>query len=286
MSIPPAFRGIVDDAALFPPGSAPLGTAVVDHATHLTSAHAELVGPFIVASKDLYALAALVPADLYPTGMAVSVVVPDPGGIGSVVERTANGPLNLVAIEVKLSSGQPAIAQVEQISQAAPPSVIAYVEAPRPSDGSWRDVLTTAAATGLRLKFRTGGTEASAFPGEGEVAAWIRDAVAGGMSFKCTAGLHNAVRHTDPETGFEHHGYLNVLLATVAAGEGASASGVAQALALRDPAALADRVRGASGVSLDQARRHFVSYGSCSISEPLHDLAHLGLLDTPQNGRR
>ena len=39
--------------------------------------------------------------------------------------------------------------------------------------------------------------------------------------FKCTAGLHNAVRHRAADTGFEHHGFLNVLLATRQAFDGA-----------------------------------------------------------------
>ena len=37
------------------------------------------------------------------------------------------------------------------------------------------------------------------------------------VPFKCTAGLHHAVRYTDPTTGFRHHGVLNILVATARA---------------------------------------------------------------------
>ena len=53
-----------------------------------------------------------------------------------------------------------------------------------------------AAEAGLRLKFRTGGLEASAFPTAEVLAGWIDAALDRETPFKCTAGLHNAVRHT------------------------------------------------------------------------------------------
>ena len=92
---------------------------------------------------------------------------------------------------------------------------------------------------GLGLKLRTGGTAAAAFPGPAALAAAIEAAVAAGVRFKCTAGLHNAVAHDDPATGWSHHGFLNVLLAVHAAQAGGTAP--AELLARTGRQALAEQ---------------------------------------------
>ena len=93
------------------------------------------------------------------------------------------------------------------------------------------------------------------------------------LAFKCTAGLHNALRHTDPDTGFEHHGFLNVLAATRVALDGGDVEG---ALAERDGAALVAALPDAD--TLVRTRRWFVSFGSCSVTDPRDDLRTLGLV--------
>jgi hypothetical protein len=154
----------------------------------------------------------------------------------------------LAGLEVKLDRPQASAVQVAAIAAAT--GVTTYVEVPRPTSPDWPAVLKAVAAHGLRLTFRTGGTEAAAFPTEDEMADWIMSAVAQDLPFKCTAGLHNAVRHTGANTGFEHHGYLNILLA--------------------------DAVRATP--HLAAARARFTSYGSCSVVEPYEDLVALDLL--------
>ena len=74
------------------------------------------------------------------------------------------------------------------------------------------------APTGVPIaaKFRTGGLAAELFPTPVELAAVICACRDRELPFKLTAGLHHAMRHTDPETGFTHHGFLNVLAATCA----------------------------------------------------------------------
>ncbi|WP_460713274.1 hypothetical protein [Nocardioides dilutus] len=279
MSIPSRFRHLVDDAAIFPPGLSPLPEAVVAHADHLRSDHRELVGPFVVGTGHLAELVGLATPALFPARLRVSVVVPSPRELPATVRTVDDAAhLELAGLEVKLHHDRPATDQVREIAAGQRHGAATYVEVPRPSDPQWPDVLETCAESGLRLKFRTGGTEAAAFPSETEVATWVRDAVGRSVPFKCTAGLHQAVRHTGATTGFEHHGYLNILLATVRVAQGAGPGEVEAVVAQRDAHAVANEVARCSDRVMASAREAFTSYGSCSILEPLQDLADLELL--------
>lgn len=80
--------------------------------------------------------------------------------------------------------------------------------------------------------------------------------------------MHHAIRNTDPRTGFEQHGFLNLLLAAANPGDAETL------LAVRDRGEITARVR-----DLDPATRaRFVSYGTCSVLDPVTDLIDLHLL--------
>ena len=132
----------------------------------------------------------------------------------------------------------------------------------------------------LRLKFRTGGLESHLFPTAPTLASWIDAALDRETPFKCTAGLHNALRHTGGE-GFEHHGFVNVLLATRLAFDGAGTDEVVATLEERVPEVVLGRWRDQGDDAMSGARRWFTSYGSCSVNEPLDDLLALGLVTGP-----
>ncbi|MFI2708129.1 hypothetical protein ACH5WX_11335, partial [Nocardioides sp. CER28] len=116
-----------------------------------------------------------------------------------------------------------------------------------------------------------------AHPSEKELASVVVATVRAGVPFKATAGLHHAVRNTDRATGFEQHGFLNLLVATAAARRGAQPAEVARLLAERDPARVVAGVRHVDA----SVRRWFRSFGTCSIIEPVGELAELGLLAEP-----
>ena len=71
-------------------------------------------------------------------------------------------------------------------------------DVPLVADQAWLAALDEIAAAELRLKFRTGGVTADAFPSAAELAPCIDAALDREPPFKCTAGLHHAVRHTRP----------------------------------------------------------------------------------------
>ena len=98
-----------------------------------------------------------------------------------------------------------------------------------------------------------------------------------------TGGLHHAVRGTYEVAGTpeENHGVLNVLLATAAALEGAGGEELAAVLDVRDAGALADLVGAWTEVTAVGVRRAFTAYGCCTVTDPLGELADLGVLERP-----
>ncbi len=128
----------------------------------------------------------------------------------------------------------------------------------------------------LRLKFRTGGLEADLFPSARTLASWIDAALDRETPFKCTAGCIARVRHRDPETGFEHHGFLNVLTATRLAFDGCATDEVAAILDDQDDVALVTLAID-TDLSGRAALVHLVRL--VLVEEPLETLVATGLLE-------
>jgi hypothetical protein len=281
-TVPALFRRLVDDAAMFPPGELPLAEAVAAHRAHRRSPYAELVGPFVCTDEDLMKVAAeAARTEDGPLEVAV-VITGGAGGIEPAVrygDRSAD--ITVSAVEVRLRNEDDLSRNALRVVRACDDCLDeenAYVEVGL--DGAWERALDVVADAGYAAKLRTGGLDASLFPSEDQVAAFITACLDREVAFKCTAGLHNAVRHTAADTGFEHHGFLNVLLATRASLDGGSQDELAAVLANRDGERLAAQARELSEDQAAGTRRWFTSFGSCSIDEPRHDLSTLKLLET------
>ncbi|MGA8248325.1 MAG: hypothetical protein WB797_15580 [Nocardioides sp.] len=278
-TLPPAWAGLVDDAAIFPPGDVALPDAVEAYRGRQGEWYADLVGPLVVTDTRL--------PDV-PTDLPVAVVLTGgAGAVAGVATLAARKGHRLVAMEAAVRDLDDPAGNVRRILTAVDAAradggleeVEVYVELPQAEPtAAWLGAADAVAEAEARLKFRTGGVEAHLFPDAPTVAAWIDAALDRETSYKCTAGLHHAVRHRDHETGFEHHGFLNVLLATRVAFDGGSADEVAAVL---DDHYANDLVAMARTSDLAGARRWFTSYGSCSVSDPLDDLLGLGLLEAP-----
>ena len=86
------------------------------------------------------------------------------------------------------------------------------------------------------------------------------------------------MHHTDPTTGFVHHGFLNLVVATARAIRGGD---VEHALADERPERVAAEAAAIDPPAAAATRALFVSYGSCDVGEPVADLLALGLLTAP-----
>ncbi|MGK5743188.1 hypothetical protein [Micromonospora sp. URMC 103] len=277
--VPALLDGLVDDAAVFPPGSASLPDAVDAHRRHRAAWYADLVGPLLVPASAVLDGKL---RDLVDPGSAVGLIG-DTGiaGLPAAMSMLAEDRITVRQVEVAVAKRgedpQPGLTELLKRAEAWR-GVDVYAEIPLTFGlmGAL-DALAEARADGapVAAKFRTGGLAAELFPTPPELAAVICACGERDLPFKLTAGLHHAVRHFDPETAFLHHGFVNVLAAALAATEGAGVQPVADLLTATDPRPLLQRVEG----RLATPRPLWVGFGSCSIVEPLTDLARLGLLN-------
>lgn len=269
-----AFDALLDDAAIFPPGDAAMGDALRGYARSRASADAACIGTFLCSGVRVAELLDVLPDDL--SRVDLSLVLKGEQELRSRLDEVAAADrLVLRAVELPAGGAGPAPV-VDALDAALPIGVLAYVELP--FGPGLRAAAQAVADAGHRVKLRTGGTVATAFPDERSLGEALTTCVRIGVPIKLTAGLHSATRHRNPDTGFEHHGFLDVLLAVAAALDGEDVDDVVRVLAERDPAALAEQVRALTDDQLAAARLQFVSFGTCSTAEPLADLHALGLL--------
>lgn len=283
-SPPPLLRDLLDDAAIFPPGEAPMAQAVPAHAVHVSAWYADLVGPFVCSGSRLPDL--LDALDATPEVAALDVAVVLDRGTGSLHEVAGlvadDTRLLLAGVEMPLRGEAPAdaarraVATVDAVLGGPDDRRPVSIEVPWAP--GWREALEVVAEAGHRAKLRTGGASAAAHPDEPALAERVLACLDLDVPFKLTAGLHHAVRRTEPDTNFEQHGFLNVLLAVGSALDGGGIDDVARVLADRDGPALAARAAALDEAGAGRLRRWFASFGTCSIAEPVEDLVALGLL--------
>ncbi|UUI67466.1 hypothetical protein NP095_09625 [Aeromicrobium duanguangcaii] len=181
------FDGFFDDAAIFPPGNAPVEVAVKQHETRRAGPQGGLLGPLVC---DTARLPAVLGAATEP--LRLSLV----GGVdetASALASTSGTRVEPVAVEVRGPV-------------AALPDLPVRTIAVEMAWGSGFDV-----PAGAVLKLRCGGEYV---PTPAELGAAIAHCVRHDQPFKLTAGLHSAVAHDGA------HGFVNVMAAVVAAMHG------------------------------------------------------------------
>lgn len=173
------FSEFFDDAALFPPGNAPMTDAVKAHLHRESLPDGAFVGPFVCPADRLDELANVLDGDRIHVAVVGSPTLPMPPGV--------------VMAAVELMGPLTDLPDV-------PDGVRVFVE------HGWNRELNVPA--GAALKLRCGGAYV---PTSDELGGAIAHCVRHGLTFKLTAGLHHAVRSDD------EHGFLNVLAAVDAA---------------------------------------------------------------------
>ncbi len=137
------------------------------------------------------------------------------------------------------------------------------------------------------VKIRTGGVTSDLVPTTEQVACLLRACHVHGVRFKATAGLHHPVRHQSSAIGAKMHGFFNVFGAAMLARiHDLDADAVRQILDDEAPDSFRFEPGGfnwrdlrATAAQIETLRRDFaISFGSCSLEEPVDDLRAMGLL--------
>ncbi|HQF03877.1 MAG TPA: hypothetical protein PLA46_11880 [Phycicoccus sp.] len=280
-STPVLFRGLIDDAAVFPPGNAPLALAVDRHRAHRQAGYADCIGPLLIpasAATDLLGLLQSSAEGEVPLRIGV---IGRPGTDPAVVWKAFDLLSQSPTVEVVGAE----LGWTETLFESWPAGLPLAVEIPRGDTASTAlSQIRVQRQSGHELiaKFRTGPTSTWPWPDEVELAHFIASTVALDVPFKLTGGLHHAIRGTYPvaRTPEDNHGLLNILMATSKAVEGADPVELADILGDRDAANLADCfIRTADDADYAHAiRRAFRAYGCCEVTDPIAELTALDLL--------
>lgn len=273
--VPPLYAGLVDDASVLPPGVGTFAEALAAHAQHDGAWYHDLLGSFLVPSS-------VIDRHCPPPGLHVGVV--NDAAIGTLpatVAKLRDAGVVVRHIEAAVArrgeDPQPGLATLRELC-ASWPDLDVYAEVPL----SWGllgalDTIAGARAAGVRIapKFRVGGLAAELFPTPVELAAVVCACRDRQLPFRLAAGMRHALRHTDPETGFTHHGFLNVLSAAFVAVDGGEVAEVAETLAATHPLPLVEPAR----ARRDSPRPMWAGFGAVNVMEPLTELVRLGLID-------
>ncbi len=275
--------GLIDYAGLYPPASLDMPTAVRNYLDYRGSTPAPVLGRFIVDVSRLDQLRKAAGESL--GAMRLSVIVPPDADATELLDAADRGRA-IESIEVKTQDRS----AMERISSALPKNVEIYFEIPFVSDSfAARDAI---AAVGARAKLRMGGITPDAFPATNAVVDTLQALAQRNVAFKATAGLHHPIRsrhqltYAPDSISAVMHGFLNLFAAAAIVQSGGSIADARQALDEQSPGAfqISDRGFGWRDFvwSTEQIhsmrKRMFVSFGSCSFTEPIADLEAIGWL--------
>jgi hypothetical protein len=283
--------GILDYAGTFPPASLPLAEAVSNYARVWGSGDRWILGRLIVPFHSLGEFDQLARTWEVDENGAWSVsVVLGPQAATHLSEALAlaerrNPRYRIASLEFPPLGA----ADIRDFSRSVPDTIEMFFEVPIESD--LERCINVISASGAFAKVRTGGVTTSAFPTPERLVRFFEAFADAGLAFKATAGLHHAIRGCyaltyEPGSQTETmHGFMNVAVAAAIVCAGGDSSEAVEALSESSaqafelgPEALTWRARTIGSDNLAAMRRRFFkSFGSCSVREPIAELAELRL---------
>ena len=293
---------LIDYAGLYPPAALDMRSAVRNYLSYSRSQHSDVLGRFVVDLDRLPELCAV--ADDSICNLRLSIIAAPTANWPGLQHLLDDG-LPVESIEVKTTN----LSEIERITGLIltgliPSGITTYFELPvSPAEPR---TLGAIRAAGARVKLRTGGLVAEAFPPSEAIASILESLARCPIPFKATAGLHHPIRSRHPFTYAPDspvgtmHGFLNLFLAAALLYLGGTADQARQLLDEErpeaffispnpnpnpnpdpdpDPDAIAWRSFHWTAAQLRTVRKEFaISFGSCSFEEPIHDLEALGWL--------
>jgi nitrite reductase/ring-hydroxylating ferredoxin subunit len=262
---PALLAGLIDYAGIFPPAQLALRDAVAEYRELLAGSHAAIVGPFLVRSSLLAELDRIGAPSDWPVG----VVVDEP--LAEAVDRMLSSTRRIVQIELPVRDADDDRKVADQLDRLSDSQVV-FAEPAGTSpiaDQVARIARLGRGNRGVRAKLRTGGVTAGSTVPDSVLAGFMVACHEHDLAWKATAGLHQPLRHLAASIGEVQHGFLNVLAAAWVVEQGGSATEIAAAIAATQLDELA--------IPPGAVRRRMVSFGSCSIDEPVSALVALGL---------
>lgn len=277
----------IEDAAVFPPGHAPVPRAWAEHVELRGGRYADLLGPLLIGvpgAQELVDAAALAPPAEHLAPVAVAVVARAGTSVDELVDavRTLRSSPHLVVTAAEIAHDAGDWRRVVDLGLRT------AVEVPRGGEDLMRalddlagGVAEVVGETGdhgpeVLAKLRTQATDSLPAPDVRTLAEFLAATHARGLAFKLTGGLHRAVAPGADAT--EPHGALNVLVATHHLLDGASLPQLEATLQIGDGEALASLASGLGEQQARDVRARFVSFGCCGVLDPMTDLDDLGLI--------
>jgi len=284
--------GIIDYAGLYPPASLSLKDASAEYGRYITGPESWILSRFICPATKLEEFAGYVDddGDLWPVTALITNVTKLEDELPLVEEFIAefDQVATIECIEVK--ANEPLNTRsLRSISELEVEETFVEVAL---GHHLLDDLAAIAEVGQIGAKARTGGVTADQFPSVESLAAFIQECVNLGITYKMTAGLHHPYRSYQPSVKTEMHGFLNVLAGGLFAMTADLSRSEIEDILLEERAGAFEindeGVRWnelhATLDEIEEFRDIFRTIGSCSVAEPLEDLAGIGLL--PSKSRR